>query len=143
MMADSVSSQSPSTAARPPRTGRIVVGIVCVLSAALAFLLAYVTTDFTLGPQQRLALEQIRRLEGLFKVYHRTMGRFPTEQEGFTPLIRAHVLAEVPVDPWGQPYVYQFNEQRTGVVSFGADGAPGGEGEAADITSGGLVRARR
>jgi general secretion pathway protein G len=140
MMADSVSTQSPTQAARPPRTGRIVVAIACVLAAALAVVLAYVTTDFSLGPQQRLALEQIRRLEGLFKMYNRTMGRFPSEAEGFTPLLQSKVLAEVPRDPWGRAYVYQFNEQRTGVVSYGADGVPGGEGEDADITSGGLRR---
>ena len=76
------------------------------LLLALAFVLAYVTTDHSLAPQQRLALEQIRRLEGLFKVYHRTMGRYPSEQEGFTPLLQAHVLGEIPKDPWGRPYVY-------------------------------------
>lgn len=143
MTADPATLQRPELTVRPSRKGRIVVAVACVLATAMAFTLAFVTTDWSLSPKQRLALEQIRRLEGFFKVYHRTMGRFPTEQEGFTPLLQAYVLEAVPTDPWGQPYVYQFNEQRTGVVSFGADGAPGGEGEAADITSGGLVRARR
>lgn len=129
--------------ARPSRTGRLVVAVVCVLATALAFTLAYVTTDWSLDPKQRLALEQIRRMEGFFKMYHRAMGRFPSEQEGFTPLLEAKVLPAVPLDPWGRPYVYQFNEQRTGVMSYGADGVPGGEGQDADITSGGLVRARR
>jgi general secretion pathway protein G len=142
-MATHVSTQSPDTAARSPRTGRIVVAVACVVATAMAIVLAYVTTDHSLGEKQRLALEQIRRMEGFFKVYHRTMGRFPTEEEGFTPLLKAGVLKEPPVDPWGRPYVYQFNAERTGVVSYGADGVPGGEGEDSDITSGGLVRARR
>lgn len=135
--------QSSEPTERPSRKGQIVVAAVCVLATALAFTLAYITTDWSLAPKQRMALEQIRRMEGFFKMYHRTMGRFPTEQEGFTPLLDAKVLQEVPLDPWGRRYVYQFNEQRTGVVSFGADGVPGGEGENADINSGGLVRARR
>jgi general secretion pathway protein G len=143
MTADPATLQSPELTARPSRTGRIVVAVACVLATAMAFALAFVTTDWSLDNKQRLALEQIRRMEGFFKVYHRTMGRFPTEQEGFTPLLQAQVLEAVPADPWGRPYVYQFNGQRTGVVSFGADGVPGGEGEDADITSGGLVRARR
>jgi general secretion pathway protein G len=134
---------SPDTTARPSRTGRIVVAVVCVLSTALAFTLAYVTTDWSLAPNQRLALEQIRRLEGIFKMYHRSMGRFPLEEEGFTPLIQAKVIPGVPTDPWGRPYVYRFNNEHTGVISFGADGAPGGEGENADITSGGLWRPRK
>ena len=143
MTTTTTTSQSPNTAARPSRTGKVVVAVACLLATAMAFTLAYVTTDHSLGPKQRLALEQIRRMEGFFKVYHKTMGRFPTEEEGFTPLLKARVVPEIPVDPWGRPYLYQFNNQRTGVVSYGADGQPGGEGEDADITSGGLIKARR
>jgi len=142
-MAAPLPLQTAPMTARPARLGRVVVVGVCVVASVLAIVLAYVTTDWSLAPNQRLALEQIRRLEGVFKMYHRTMGRFPTEAEGFTPLIQAKVLPEVPVDPWGHRYVYQFNNEHTGVMSFGADGQPGGEGEAMDITSGGLWRPRR
>lgn len=134
---------SPDMTARPSRTGRYVVAGVCVLSTALAFGIVYVTTDWSLPPKQRIALEQIRRLEGVFKMYHRSMGRFPLEEEGFQPLIDAKVLPSVPTDPWGHSYVYKFNNEHTGVISYGADGVPGGEGENADITSGGLWRPRR
>ncbi|MFL5347269.1 MAG: type II secretion system protein GspG [Hyalangium sp.] len=136
-------SQSPAMAARPSRTGRVVVAVACLLATALAFVVAYVTTDHTLSPNQRRAMERIRRLETVFKDYQRVMGRFPTEQEGFTPLIQAQAVDGVPMDPWGHPYVYQFNNQHTGVISYGADGAPGGQGEDADITSGGIMRVRQ
>jgi general secretion pathway protein G len=142
-MANTAPLQNPQLTAHPARTGRIAVAAVVVSATALAFGLAYVTTDWSLGPKQRMALEQIRRMEGLFKIYHRTMGRFPTEEEGFTPLLQARVLEAVPSDPWGRPYVYQFNNERTGIVSFGADGVPGGEGEDADINSGGLLKRRQ
>jgi general secretion pathway protein G len=143
MMADPATSQSPATAARPSRTGRVVVATACVLATAMAFTIAYITMDHSLGPRQRMALEEVRRMEGFFKIYQRTMGRYPSEQEGFSPLLQAHVVDAIPTDPWGRPYVYQFNERHTGVISYGADGVPGGEGEDADITSGGLVRAPR
>ncbi|KFE63284.1 type II secretion system protein GspG [Hyalangium minutum] len=142
-MATPVTLQTEPMTPRPARVGRYVVAAACVLATALAFGIAYVTTDWSLPPKQRLALEQIRRLEGVFKMYHRSMGRFPLEEEGFEPLIQAKVLTEVPVDPWGHPYVYRFNNEHTGVLSFGADGVPGGEGENADITSGGLWRPRQ
>jgi general secretion pathway protein G len=142
-MTDHTASQSPPMAARPARTGRVVVVIACLLATALAFTVAYLTTDHSLSPKQRQAMERIRRVEGFFKDYQRLMGRYPTEQEGFTPLLEAHVMDSVPLDPWGHPYVYQFNNQHTGVVSYGADGAPGGQGEDADITSGGIARIRQ
>ena len=46
-------------------------------------------------------------------------------------------LEKEPVDPWNRPYVY-LNPGVHGevdVFSYGADGAPGGEGAAADIGS--------
>jgi general secretion pathway protein G len=142
MMADHATSQNAELTARPSRTGKVVVVCVCLLATAGAFLLSYVTTDHSLNPKQRLAMEQIRRMEGFFKVYHRTMGRFPEQEEGFKPLIDGKVIASVPVDPWGRPYVYLFNNEYTGVMSYGADGKPGGQGEDTDISSGGL-RTRR
>lgn len=41
----------------------------------------------------------------------------------------------VPKDPWGRPYQYQQPGQHGefDVYSYGADGKPGGEGEAADV----------
>jgi len=44
----------------------------------------------------------------------------------------------VPVDPWGKPYQYKCCPGDHGdydIWSFGADGAPGGDGENADVTS--------
>jgi len=44
-------------------------------------------------------------------------------------------LDRVPKDPWGHPYQYQHPGQHgdIDVFSLGADGKPGGDGEAADI----------
>jgi general secretion pathway protein G len=45
---------------------------------------------------------------------------------------------KVPKDPWGHEYQYEpgtQNHPRPRVLSYGADGAPGGSGEAADIDS--------
>ncbi|MBZ0224346.1 MAG: type II secretion system major pseudopilin GspG [Dokdonella sp.] len=41
----------------------------------------------------------------------------------------------VPKDPWGRPYQYASPGQHGDfdISSFGADGKPGGEGEAADV----------
>lgn len=44
----------------------------------------------------------------------------------------------VPADPWGKPYQYKCCPGDHGdydIWSHGADGAPGGEGENADIAS--------
>ncbi len=71
-------------------------------------------------------------------------------QEGFDALRRQpsslqgwhgpYLEKNVPPDPWGNPYIYQ-TPGRDGtdgflVESYGADGAPGGEGVNADIVDG-------
>jgi general secretion pathway protein G len=142
-MAEHIASQSSDMTARPSRVGRIVVGAVLVFATAMAFGIARLTEDDTLSAKQRQARAKIRQLETLFKAHHRILGRFPSEQEGFSVLINAKLLDQVPVDPWGRPYVYRLNEQHSGVVTYGEDGVPGGQGDSADINSGGVEEARR
>lgn len=49
--------------------------------------------------------------------------------------------AQLPKDPWGNDYLYFIpgrNKESFEIVSYGADGQPGGEDEAADISSSAL-----
>lgn len=51
---------------------------------------------------------------------------------------RGGYIKRLPEDPWGRPYQYQSPAPNGGafeVYSLGADGAPGGTGENADIRS--------
>lgn len=43
---------------------------------------------------------------------------------------------KIPMDPWGKPYVYTKDGARKfTIMSYGMDGAPGGDGINADISS--------
>ena len=44
---------------------------------------------------------------------------------------------DVPLDPWGRAYLYESPGQHGeyDLYSYGADGAPGGEGDARDVGS--------
>lgn len=42
-------------------------------------------------------------------------------------------LDVLPLDPWGNSYVYELRDETPLVTSYGADGAPGGEGANADL----------
>ncbi|MES6459362.1 type II secretion system protein GspG, partial [Cutibacterium acnes] len=71
------------------------------------------------------------------------VGRYPTTDEGLDALVKApsgvrgwngpYVKGDIPLDPWGRPYRYTLQNGKLEIVSLGADGAPGGEGEDADI----------
>lgn len=134
-------SQQPATTPRP-RAAKLVLGAVFVLATALAFAIVHLTNDPSLSPKQRQARGEIRRVDKLFKDFYRMMGRYPSEQEAFTTIIQAGVLKEVPVDPWGRPYRYVVHERTGHVISLGEDGQPGGAGEAADVSAGGVEPAQ-
>ncbi len=60
---------------------------------------------------------------------------YPNGGEGLQALVAKGVIKKLPTDPWGRPYQYAAPGQHgpADVWSMGADGAPGGEGENADI----------
>jgi len=82
------------------------------------------------------------------KLYKLDNQRYPTADQGLAALqakptvepVPANwrsYLDKLPTDPWGNPYQY-LNPGANGevdVLSFGADGAVGGEGKNADIGS--------
>lgn len=138
-MSEHASTQGPAEASRPSRVGRLMLVGVIIASTVLAFALVYLTEDRTLTPMQRQARRDIRRLQTFFQQHHRIMGHFPSEQEGFQPLIDSKLIPSVPLDPWGHPYQYVYDGKRGNVLSYGADGKPGGTGEDADLTGGGVV----
>jgi general secretion pathway protein G len=57
---------------------------------------------------------------------------------GLTTWNGPYLPADVPNDPWGRPYVYKYpgeHGDEPDIVSYGADGTPGGEDVNADILS--------
>ena len=141
MTSESASLPTPAEpAARPPRTGRLIVAGVILVATAGAFGIARLTFDKTLSPLQRQARAEIRGLEGYFKSFHRITGRFPSQAENFYPLLQVGLLQEVPMDPWGRPYQYRMSDKGNGyILSYGSDGVSGGQGDAADLVSGGVL----
>ena len=75
------------------------------------------------------------------------VGRYPTTPEGLNALRvkpegaakwgGPYLKKEVPRDPWGHAYVYRAPGRSGGyeILSLGADGREGGEGENTDVTS--------
>jgi general secretion pathway protein G len=94
------------------------------------------------------AKTDIANLGQSLKLYKLDNQRYPTAQQGLQALLAKPTvdpvpsnwkpyLEKLPNDPWGQPYQY-LNPGIKGemdVLSFGADGKAGGEGNDADIGS--------
>jgi len=98
--------------------------------------------------KQATAKAQIELLGAALDQYRLDVGSYPLTSIGLDGLVRNPNVPNwegpylkknaVPNDPWGKPYVYKCCPGDHGeydIVSYGADGAPGGEGENADATS--------
>jgi general secretion pathway protein G len=75
------------------------------------------------------ALELYRVDHGAVPTTERTLNELveaaPTDGEGY--------LDYLPVDPWGNPYQYVSDGRQYSIISFAADGSPGGTAENADV----------
>ncbi len=96
------------------------------------------------------AKQDIASLMQALKLYRLDNQRYPTTEQGLIALYQKPTTSPIPPnwkaggyierlpkDPWGNPYQY-LNPGGHGEVdlySFGADGAPGGDGNDADIGS--------
>lgn len=98
------------------------------------------------GAKTKSAAVQIADIEKALEIFKLDVGRFPTNEEGLEALNKRPATAPgwsgpylkgegMPADPWGHPYRYANPGPNGGIeiLSLGADGAPGGEGENADI----------
>lgn len=97
------------------------------------------------GAKSKTAAVQISDLESAVEMYKLDVGRFPSAQEGLQALVTnpgsvsgwngPYLRRGLPLDPWGNPYRYRNPGQHGDfdIFSYGADNAPGGSGENADI----------
>jgi len=97
--------------------------------------------------KQAAARAQIELLGAGLDGYRLDVGKYPDGAQGLDALQRnpnvpnwngPYLKKDVPKDPWGNPYRYRCCPGQYGeydLWSEGGDGAPGGEGENADVTS--------
>lgn len=95
----------------------------------------------------KAARGEIELLGTALDTFRLDVGRYPTTQEGLEALRRRprglerwdgpYLKKEVPLDPWGKPYVYRSPGEHGpyDLLSYGSDGAPGGAGDNRDVTS--------
>jgi len=126
---------------------------VMVVVVILGILAALVVPKIISRPDEARAIaarQDIASLMQALKLYRLDNQRYPSTEQGLQALVARPASAplapnwktggyveRLPKDPWGNPYQY-LNPGVHGeldVFSLAADGAPGGEGNDADIGS--------
>lgn len=132
----------------PGEAGLTLVEIIVVL-AIIALVAALIVPNVIGRPDQArvtTATTDIASISGALKLYRLDNGGYPTTSQGLRALVERPAtppvpvsfpeggyLSQTPVDPWGNPYVYESTGSSFSLTSLGRDGKPGGEGLDADI----------
>jgi general secretion pathway protein G len=122
--------------------------VVLVILGLLAALAGPRVIGYLGGAKSDTARLQVENFKSALDLYRLDTGSYPGTQQGLGALVRnpGNVpawkgpyidSAQLPVDPWGNAYIYRMPGEHGAydLYSFGADKAPGGNGEAADVTS--------
>lgn len=130
------------------RAGFTLIELLVVITIlGLLALLVFPKFVGKVGPaKQKAALSQIALLGTALDTFRLDVGRYPTTAEGLQALRTnpgidgwngPYLEKEIPLDPWGNPYVYisPGSHGDYDLMSLGADKAQGGEGENQDIVS--------
>lgn len=153
---DKVAALAAARKVRVPRAGEgggeagVTLVEMIVVLVIIALIAALIVPNVINRPDQArvtTATTDLRTISAALKMYRLDNGDYPTSAQGLKALAEKPVtpplppawspegyLPEVPVDPWGHPYVYESPAPGGfRLMSLGKDGKPGGEGLDADI----------
>ena len=148
MRPDITNSCSTRRAARRRVRGLTLVEILAVV-VSLGFLAATLAVGFSGSfgkAKHELAKTGIGQIVDKVEAYRIEKGAWPTNDLGLRALSDGHAVptdsyfleAGKLLDPWRRPYYYVTpgpNQYPYEVLTYGADGVPGGTGEDSDVSS--------
>ena len=107
----------------------IIIGLLATFAAPRVFKMFQTAKD-------GIAKAELARIKDGVDQYYLTFGRLPeTLEDLMNPPDNQAILEKDPIDPWGHPYeMKRLDGSDYDIISYGEDGEPGGEGQAADIS---------
>ena len=122
--------------------------VVMAILVLLASLVAPRVIGYLGSSRAKTSKVQIENLTTSLELFKLDTGRFPSNSDGLSALMKKPVNMrgwngpylkgnQLPVDPWGNPYHYRFPGRfnEFDIYSLGADNQQGGDGENRDVTS--------
>ena len=122
--------------------------VVLVIMGLLISIVAPTVLNRADEARVQKAQADFKAIETALKIYRLDNYVYPSSEQGLEALVSPSTidpeprnfkeggyLAEVPLDPWGRPYLYLSPGENgeVDIYTLGADGLSGGEGQNADI----------
>ena len=128
----------------------VEVLVVLVIIGLLASIVAPNILDSADKARVQKVHADFKSIETALKIYRLDNFNYPTSEQGLEALVskpaidpipanwkKSGYLDELPVDPWGRPYLYlspsEYGDGAYDIYTLGADGVNGGEDQNADI----------
>ncbi|MGF1447129.1 MAG: type II secretion system major pseudopilin GspG [Pikeienuella sp.] len=141
---------SPTRPERLPRDAGLTLLellVVITILTLLAVAIGTVALNYLGGARADAARLQMDQIATGLDLYRLDQGRYPTQAEGLEALITRPAgvetwkgpylrKPEALTDPWGEPFAYEVpgpDGAPYALLTFGADKAPGGADDAADL----------
>ena len=127
----------------------VVVMIIAILASIVGINVLRKPSEARVAAAQM----QIKQLQTALQMYRTEQGRLPTQAQGLSALVIKPSTDPVPEkypeegyldsrtlpkDPWGNDFIYLIpgrNGETFEIISYGSDGEPEGQGDAADLSS--------
>ncbi len=145
--------QRPEIRAQSQGFTLIEILVVVMIIAILASIVSINVLRKPAEARVAAARMQIKQLQTALHLYRTEQGRLPTQQQGLEALVQKPASdpippryppegylegRKLPKDPWGNEYIFLIpgrNGEVFEIISYGSDGEPGGENDAADLSS--------
>lgn len=106
-----------------------IIVVITLLSVVAAILFGSLSgiLDESKGDAARLSIKQLEQSLETYKIRPKNGNKYPKSLEDASKFMKNQ---KVPMDPWGQPFVYSTSSscgKPYEVVSIGADGQRGGD----------------
>lgn len=115
--------------------------IVLIILGLLGSLVAPKLFSKVGSSKKKTAVAQMQMFETAIDTYRLDMGQVPPTLDALVNKDSSnwdgpYLPKAIPLDPWGQPYIYTVpgkGNRAYDLLSYGLDGKEGGEGENADV----------
>lgn len=122
--------------------------VVLVIMGLLISIVAPTVLNQADEARVQKAYADFKSIETALKIYRLDNYEYPSTEQGLEALVerssidpeprnfkKGGYLSELPVDPWGRPYLYLSPGENgeIDIYTLGVDGLSGGEGQNADI----------
>lgn len=139
--------------ARDGREDGVTLIEMMVVLVIIALVAALIVPNVIGRPDEArvtVAKTDLKTIAGALEIYRLDNRDYPSTNQGLRALVEKPAgrpepvnwveggyLPELPVDPWGNDYVYRSpgDDGDYELISLGADGKPGGDGNDADLKS--------